>query len=146
MTDDIVTEELDLGSAELTITEPTTTEEEDTGLASVNYKIQTAPPSVPGGDTVSGGVVTSEMLDSGYVAPAKAENVTLEQLDVVYAAFGDRCSSVSAIVSSTGLSNEVVVACLNLLKKMGTIGQDKAIFCPASGVQRLVEQLKSCAK
>lgn len=89
---------------------------------------------------------TPEPTHGSKIEAASDDATSLDNLRAVSAVFDSGCKEIKQIVSSTGLPQPVVLACIKWLKDNGLIAVTGSIYCTIDNVSSLQSQLKACQK
>lgn len=132
---DVITEEFGAGvipvaePVEETVGEPEESIADETELFSPTQEVFSPAPS---------------SKSSAQAAPDDA--TSLDNLRAVSSVFENGCKTLKDIVSSTGLSQSVVLACIKWLKDNELIAVSGSFYCTIDNVYSLQSQLKACQK
>ena len=130
--DNVITEEFSAGvipvsePAAETSEEPENSDVDDVEYASSSPSIEPFAPTQP-------------------VQPASDDATSLDNLRAVSAVFDNGCKTLKDVVTSTGLSQPVVLACIKWLKDNGLIAVTGSFYCTIDNVSSLQKQLKVCS-
>lgn len=81
------------------------------------------------------------------VSPASDDDVSLSDLVKVGRQFSGGCKTFKAVVEGSGLSDKVVMACINFMQKNGIapmVAQNGEFYCTMNNLSTLATQLKLC--
>lgn len=84
---------------------------------------------------------------SKTVSPASDDDVSLSDLVIVGRQFSGGCKTFKAVVEGSGLSDKVVMACINFMKNNGIaplVSQTGEFYCTMNNLSTLASQLHAC--